>query len=309
MLKYLPAPLRGALALLLYSVNTIGCFVTMLPVIFLKVVLFVPAIRRGLTGVLMRMGSAWIEINSGILWLTQDIEWDIDGIDGFGRKDSYLVISNHRSWADIFVLQHLFKHRIPFLKFFLKKELIWVPLMGVAWWALDFPFMKRYSRDYIQKHPEMKGKDIETTRRYCARFKNSPISVINFLEGTRFDYQKQKKQQSPYRHLLLPRAGGVAIVLSAMGDCLTGILDVTIAYPHNQPPLSFWDFLSGKIKTVVVRVRSLPIPERFVSGNYEQDPEFQRQFRQWVNDLWGEKDRQIEAIVKHYHGGTEEKES
>ena len=302
MLKYLPAPLRGIVALLLYSVNTIGCFVTMLPVIFLKVVLFVPAIRRGVTGVLMRMGSAWIEINSAILWLTQSIEWDVEGIEGFDKTDSYLVISNHRSWADIFVLQHLFKHRIPFLKFFLKKELIWVPLMGVAWWALDFPFMKRYSREYIKKHPEMKGKDIETTRRYCERFKHSPISVINFLEGTRFDYDKLEKQQSPYRHLLLPRAGGVAIVLSSMGQCLSSIIDVTIVYPENTPPLSFWDFVSGKIKTVAVRVRSLPIPRAFVTGNYEQDPEFQRQFRQWVNELWDEKDRQIDAILNQYQG-------
>ncbi|MEZ4565573.1 MAG: 1-acyl-sn-glycerol-3-phosphate acyltransferase [Desulfobacterales bacterium] len=51
-----------------------------------------------------------------------NIRWDVQGLEGFSTDDSYLVISNHRSWTDIFVLQHIFNHRIPFLKFFLKKE-------------------------------------------------------------------------------------------------------------------------------------------------------------------------------------------
>jgi 1-acyl-sn-glycerol-3-phosphate acyltransferase len=128
----------------------------------------------------MVLGSAWIRLNSLILHLTQNLEIRLDiedegGWENFSTRNSYLVISNHRSWADILILQHLFNGRIPFLKFFLKKELIWVPLLGVAWWALDFPFMKRYSKEYLEKHPERRGKDIETTRKYCKKFKYSPF--------------------------------------------------------------------------------------------------------------------------------------
>ncbi|MFO7837925.1 MAG: acyltransferase [Desulfosalsimonadaceae bacterium] len=300
MLKFLPAPVRAGIAMLLYTFNTIGCFITMFPVILLKVIIVHDRARLGLTKVLMGLGMAWININSLILMATQKIKWDVQGLAGLNPKASYLVISNHRSWADILILQHLFKHRIPFLKFFLKKELIWVPFLGIAWWALEFPFMKRYSREFIQKHPELKGKDIETTRKYCEKFKKAPISVINFLEGTRFNEPKRQKQQSPYRHLLLPKAGGAAIVLSAMADCLDQIIDVTIIYPENETAPTFWEFLKGQIPKVTVRIRLLEIPDEFVGRNYEQDQKFQEEFKQWVNTLWTEKDREMDAIFKQH---------
>ncbi|MFP4159478.1 MAG: acyltransferase [Desulfobacterales bacterium] len=297
MLAFLPGPVRGAIALLFYSANTICCFVVLLPFVAAKAAIPHEGTRHFLTRVLTAIAWVWIEINSLILRATQKIKLRTQGLEGFNPRSSYLVISNHRSWADILVLQHLWKHRIPFLKFFLKKELIWVPLLGIAWWALDFPFMKRYSKEFVKKHPELKGKDIETTRRYCEKFKKSPISVINFLEGTRFDEQKRRKQGSPYRHLLLPRAGGTAVVLSAMGDCLEAIIDVTIVYPKNGSPLPFWDFLKGKIPEVIVRARRLEIPPEFVGRNYEEDEEFRQDFREWINSLWEEKDRRIAAIL------------
>ncbi len=304
MLHFLPAPMRGAIALLLYTINTTGCFLTMTPLILLKVIIPHDETRNYLTIFLMKLGTAWVTINSYILKITQrmkirlDIE-DKDEFNNFSTRKSYLVISNHRSWADILLLQHVFNRRIPFLKFFLKKELIWVPLLGVAWWALDFPFMKRYSKEYLKKHPERKGKDIETTRKYCERFKYSPISVINFLEGTRFDYKKHEQQQSPFRHLLKPRAGGIGIVLSSMGENLSKIVDVTIIYPENNPPVDFWDFLKGKIPAAVVNIRSYPIPEKFAGKNYEKDAAFKKDFQDWINKIWEEKDERIEALISH----------
>ncbi len=298
MLHFLPPPVRGAVAISLYIVNTICCFTLMTPFIFLKVIIPHAATRNRLTIVLMKLGMGWVSINSLIMRLTQNIKWDVKGIEGFSTRESYLVFSNHQSWADILVLQHLFKYRIPFLKFFLKRELIKVPLLGVAWWALDFPFMKRYSRDFLEKHPELKGKDIETTRKYCEKFKTSPISVINFLEGTRFEPAKHDKQGSPFSHLLLPRAGGVAIVLSSMGACLSGIIDVTIAYPQNQPPISFWHFLKGKVPAIVVRVKTYPVPPEFIGRSYEEDEHFKTAFQKWINQVWEEKDRQIDQLLR-----------
>lgn len=300
MLRFLPARVRGTIALLLYSLNTIAFFIIMLPVILLKAIIPLNSVRHSLTQLLMLLGLGWINVNSLIMMITQKIKWDVTGLDGLDPKASYLVISNHRSWADILVLQHLFKHRIPFLKFFLKKELIWVPFLGIAWWALEFPFMKRYSREFIQKHPELKGKDIETTRKYCEKFKKSPISVINFLEGTRFNEPKRQKQQSPYKHLLLPKAGGAAMVLSVMADCLDQIIDVTIIYPENEKAPTFWEFLQGQIPKVTVRIRLFEIPDKFVGRNYEQDQKFQEEIKQWVNALWTEKDREMAAIFKQH---------
>lgn len=300
MLRFLPGPVRGAIALLLYAANTVGAFTTILPFVILKTIIPHEGIRHGLTRLLTAIVWIWIYLNTLILYLTQNIAWDVEGTDGFDPKASYLVISNHRSWADILVLQHLWKQKIPFLKFFLKRELIWVPLLGIAWWALDFPFMKRYSKEFLEKHPELKGKDLETTRKYCEKFKKSPISVINFVEGTRFDKTKQEKQKSPYKHLLKPRAGGTAAVLSAMGESLEAIIDVTIVYPKNNAPLPFWNFLKGDITLVVLRARRIEIPPEFIRRGAETDPEFQKTFHDWINALWVEKDRKVEEIFELY---------
>lgn len=302
MLNRLPSPLLGIISVILYVSNT-GFFTSlMLPAIVIKFIIPHAGLRHRLTQIIMFLGAAWIDVNSFNMWVTQKIKWDVTGLENFSVKKSYLVISNHRSWADIFVLQRLFNHRIPFLKFFLKKELFWVPVLGVVWWALDFPFMKRYSRQFIEKHPELRGKDMETTREYCAKFKNSPVSVINFLEGTRFNYQKQKKQDASLRHLLMPKAGGVAIVFSSMGEYLTEIIDVTIVYPDNEPPMDFWHYLRGDIHSICVRVRSIPIPEDFIGMNYEEDTMVREKVQQWVNQLWQEKDQLISETLKEYKG-------
>jgi 1-acyl-sn-glycerol-3-phosphate acyltransferase len=191
------------------------------------------------------------------------------------------------------VLQKVFNRRIPFLRFFLKSQLIWVPLLGPAWWALDFPFMKRYSRETLAKHPELQGKDREATRRACEKFRHMPVSVMNFAEGTRFTPEKHAAQSSPYRHLLRPKAGGLAFVLDAMGDALHAIVDVTIVYPNGSGTMM--DLIAGRIRDIRVHVRELPIDDS-LRGNYEEDAAFRDRFQSWVNVLWNEKDAQIERM-------------
>jgi 1-acyl-sn-glycerol-3-phosphate acyltransferase len=227
--------------------------------------------------------------------LTQRMDWDVQGVAGLDPRGWYLVNSNHQTWADIFVLQHIFNRRIPLLKFFIKDQLKWVPIMGLAWWALDFPFMRRHSEEYLKRHPEMRGKDQEATRRACEKFAMIPTSVMNFLEGTRFTPAKHAKQQSPYRHLLKPKAGGIALALNAMGDKFRAILDVTIVYPDGAP--DFIDFLCGRMCRVIVRVQSLPVPEHLMQGDYARDPATRDAFGVWVKQLWRDKDAQISRLL------------
>jgi 1-acyl-sn-glycerol-3-phosphate acyltransferase len=192
------------------------------------------------------------------------------------------------------VLQGVFNRRIPFLKFFLKRQLIWVPVLGFAWWALDFPFMQRRSREYLERHPEARGQDLAVTRRACEHFSRSPTSVMNFVEGTRFTPEKHAAQASPYRHLLKPRAGGTAFVLSAMGDILHRVLDVTIFYPGGAP--SLWDMCCGRLRKVVVRVTAQEIPDWTAQGDYQDDPEFRARFQAWLSETWARKDEQLESL-------------
>ena len=252
------------------------------------------AVRKVMDPIFSSIAGAWISCNSGWMKLTQNTLWDIELPDNLNPKGWYFVSSNHQSWVDILVLQHVLNGKIPFLKFFLKQELIRVPIMGQAWWALDFPFMKRFSKSYLEKHPEMKGKDVETTKKACEKFKYMPTSVMNFFEGTRLTPSKHEKQQSPYKHLLNPKSGGFAFALNAMGDKFQSLLDCTIVYPNGTP--SFADFMHGKVPKVIVRIREIPIPEEFCQGDYENDIEFKAEFQSWISTIWQDKDKQIESL-------------
>ncbi len=295
MLNFLPAPLVGAIAMLLLLVNIFFWVPLLLCVALFKLLLPIPALQRLITPVPLAIAEAWISCNSAWMNLTQHTQWDVQGLDGLDYRNWYMVNCNHQSWVDILVLQHLLNRRIPLLKFFLKQQLIWVPVMGLAWWALEFPFMRRHSTEYLKKHPEMRGKDQETTRKACEKFALVPTSVMNFLEGTRFTPAKHARQQSPYVHLLKPKAGGLALALDAMGDRFHAILDVTIVYPDGRP--TFWHFLQGRLRRVVVRARLLPIPKHLDLNSYQSSSTARAAFHTWVQQIWQEKDALITELL------------
>lgn len=298
MLNFLPHVLIGILTSILLALNSFFWVPILVLLALVKFATPWPAFRLKIDPVILFIAEAWIGCNSAWMTLTQRTTWDVQGIAELPAKSWYLVNSNHQSWADIFVLQHLLTRRIPLLKFFLKQELIWVPVMGLAWWALDFPFMRRHSEAYLKQYPEMRGKDQETTRKACEKFALIPTSVMNFLEGTRFTKAKHARQQSPYRHLLKPKAGGIALALNAMGEKFHSILDVTIVYPDGAP--NFWQFLCGDLKHVVVHVQTLPVPPHLLSGDYANDPQVREAYSLWVKELWQRKDQKITDILANY---------
>lgn len=218
-------------------------------------------------------------------------KWDVQGLDGLSPQHSYLVICNHQSWSDIPILVFLLIGRVPFFKFFLKKVLIWLPFIGLACWALDFPFMRRYSKEELARNPDLRGKDLETTRRLCDKLQGSRVSLVNFAEGTRFTEQKQRLQQSPYRYLLKPKSGGLAYVVSMLGEQLKAVVDVTIIYPDGDK--GFWHFLSGQLSNVVVRVQQRPVPGHLITGDYLTCERSREAFQNWVAQIWHEKDAMI----------------
>jgi len=287
MVKRCWSALKGSFAGSVLAANAVAIFSGMIPVALVKLVLPVGAVRRGADRLLNALAEGWIAVNGGWMALVHRIRWDVSGLEGLRRRGWYLVSSNHQSWVDILVLQKVFHRRVPFLKFFLKRQLLYVPVMGLAWWALDFPFMRRRTGS--------RSEDLKTARRACEKFRQIPTSVMNFLEGTRFSRAKHAAQGSPYRHLLKPKTGGLATALSAMGERFDALLDVTIVYPGGVP--SFWDLLSGKVKQVVVRVREREIPKDLLGGDYEGDPAFRARMQAFVHGLWAEKDARIEEIV------------
>ena len=285
---------RGLLSLALYVINTVVCCTPLFLMTFLKMAIPMSAWRKQCDRVLIKIANGWVAVNNANQKIFSKTRMHVSGLKTLDPDDWYLVLANHQSWVDILILQNIFHGRIPMLKFFLKKELIWVPILGQAWWALDFPFMKRYSKKVLKQNPELKGKDIDITRKACQKFKTIPVSVMNFVEGTRFTTQKHEQQASPYANLLKTKAGGIAFVLAAMGDQLNTILDVTIAYPGK--PGNFWKFLCGQIPDVKIEIESMPIDPSLV-GNYAVDPVFRGDFQTWLNRLWAEKDERMTAML------------
>ena len=293
MLARLPAALRGVLTGVTLALSTLLFTLLMVLPSLAKLLLRIDAVRAGCDRALNALASTWVAVNNAWIAAVCPARWDVQGLEQLHRRGWYLVSSNHQSAVDILVLQRIFHGRIPFLKFFLKRELIWVPVIGLAWWALDFPFMKRGRGAGSQRS------DLKTTREACEKFKRIPTSVINFVEGTRFTAAKHDLQRSPYRHLLKPKIGGLGIALATMGELFESLLDVTIVYPQGTP--SLWDLLCGRMGGVTVRVHRRQIPPMVLGGDPAGDKAYRQHLSAWIEQQWSEKDRLIDGLLQPGH--------
>ncbi|HEX8012058.1 MAG TPA: acyltransferase [Casimicrobiaceae bacterium] len=295
MLAFLPPFARGIVAAALLVANTLFWCALVFALALVKLLVPARPARAAIDRALNAIASRWVSANGAWMRLTQRPQWDVTGLDGLAGNGWYMVNCNHQSWVDILVLQQVLNRRIPMLKFFLKQQLIYVPVIGLAWWALDFPFMRRHSDAYLKRHPEKRFDDLDAARRACEKFARIPTSVMNFAEGTRFTPAKQRAQRSPYRHLLKPRAGALALALNVLGDKLDALLDVTIVYPAGVP--TFWQFLCGNVRRVVVRIERRAVAPELRNGDYARDPKYRKRFQHWLQALWREKDARIEALI------------
>lgn len=286
--------LRIAFGALLLATNSLIHVPLLLVVAVVKAIAPLRPVRRVCDWLLMAIAASWIGVNTATIRSFTHTRF-VYQIDAQLRPDGhYLVLANHQTWVDIPVLQSALNRRVPLLRFFLKSQLFWVPLLGLAWWALDFPFMKRYSRQQLEKRPELAGRDIAATRRACAKFMHIPVSMMNFVEGTRFTPAKHDQQVSPFANLLKPKAGGIAFVLDAMGRALHSILDVTIVYPDGRPTMV--DLFANRVREVRVNIRERAIPAELLGGDYQNDAAFRERVQSWLNDVWVEKDKLITQL-------------
>jgi 1-acyl-sn-glycerol-3-phosphate acyltransferase len=286
--------IRAIIAIVLYALSLVILGGLILVVYFFILIIPLRAWRDRGQHIMQRIPVWWMDVNNFILSMHTRNKWDIQGTGELNPKDWYLMISNHLSWIDILVIGSAFNRKLPFLKFFMKKELLWqLPVAGLSCYVLGYPLVARHSANEIKKRPELKGKDIESVKNACGKFKEFPTTFINFSEGTRFTEQKKLQQGSPYQHLLKPKTGGIAIVVDQLQDYLKGIVNVTIVYEPKH--LGLWDFMTGNFRKIHIRYEILPIvPD--ILGNYYEDREFRAIFQQWLNQIWIKKDQLIEQI-------------
>lgn len=295
MLSWLPAPLLMILSVTLTVLNTAINSILIVACSLLKLCVPIPAFRRLMShgaNIFMRM---WLHGNAAVLRLANRVQWEIQDNSQLNPDGWHLIICNHLSWTDIVILGDLFRQRLPVPKFFLKYELLYVPFVGLACWGLDMPFMRRYSREFLLKHPERRGRDVESTQAACAKFIHMPTTMINFVEGTRFTPEKAKSTRSPYQHLMSPKAAGLSLALSGLGDQFEKIINVTLNYPDSQDK-PFRDLLCGRMRRIQVRIEEITItPE--LRGDYVNDKQYKRSFQLWLNQLWRDKDAVLDEMM------------
>lgn len=255
----------------------------------------------------IKIANHWISSNNALIDnMLPRKDWRISLPDDVHTDGKYLLVSNHQSWVDTSIVQYISENRLPLTRFFTKFELIYIPIVGQAFYFLDFPMMRRHSKEAVAKNPSLKGKDIEEAKRACELLKDKPFTLLNYLEGTRFTSSKHAQQQSPYTHLLKPRAGGLSLAISALGSEVDGLLDMTIVYPDGSPTYS--DLWKGNIKRLGVDVRYLKMPDPLFAGiqngGYEKDAEVKQQMFDWVEQVWHEKDQRISNMLAEFENNT-----
>ena len=284
------ATFKGILYLLLTLPVTLLILVVALLLALMKLILPIEPLQNFLTSLLLVVAECWALICRFFYQQIHGLDWEVQGIQGLSREHWYLLVSNHQSWSDIPILVFLLGGKIPVFRFFVKQQMLWVPIVGLACWAMEFPFMRRYSREQLEANPALRSKDQESTQRFCERMKKHPATIVNYLEGTRFTPAKHAQQASPYQYLLKPKAGGIAYVVTHLGEHINGLIDVTIIYPGAK---GFWPFLCGQLGAVKVRMQLRDIPPHFKNGDYQNSEAFRLEFQQWVSDFWQQKDEII----------------
>jgi 1-acyl-sn-glycerol-3-phosphate acyltransferase len=289
------AILRGGLVICFIVLNTIACCIPIYLLAIPRSLFPVDPLRVALGAAMTRFIDLWVAGNRcmlrGLDLARVETHWQTTA--PLQPDHWYVIISNHQSWADILVLQDIFLGRVPPLKFFVKRQLVWVPLVGFAMWLLEFPYVRRYSREQLADNPELRQHDQKATQQACEHFKSRPTSVLNFMEGTRFTTLKHQRQGSAFRNLLMPKTGGFGYVVSSLADRIDQILDVTIVYPDGVP--SFLEFLSGRGRRVRVEVSTVGVPKA-VLGRHELTTAARQQLRNWVDELWARKDERIDQL-------------
>ena len=234
-----------------------------------------------------KTGSNIVNLITMSLKLLHNLKWEFDIPDGVDTNSWYIAISNHQSWADIFILLAAGHNKIPLLKFFMKKELKWIPIIYLVHKTVDMPFLNRHTQAQVKSNPGLKKLDYENAKKAAKRFSRNPSTAFSFAEGTRFTKTKHDKQGSPYKNLLKPKIGALAIALPGMPQ-VNSLIDFTVVYKSNRR--STWDFLCGEMSQAKVKARIYDIPEDLKSEAFEQEKEYRKKFKLFIERIWKEKD-------------------
>lgn len=264
---------RHLLSTLTAIVVTINLLFWVIPLAIFGLLRFlIPAntIRRGISYCTEGCYRGAVAVHN--FWMFRVVGIDLQLIGELPDHPAPIIVSNHQTWMDIPVLHGAITGNGPILKFLIKRELLWVPIIGWICYSLNFPRLNR------GKGHEARQKDLAAIQSFSASLNSEPGALLIYAEGTRFTPQKHENQASPYSHLLTPRPGGLKIAMQSI-DSATPIIDTTIVY---EGETNFWRCLGGNTRSIKVYVRSYPAGEI-------------KDVRSWLNQRWQEKDGFFES--------------
>ena len=292
-MKVIKSNLVGLITFLLILVELIIGFGTLAIINIPRAVIPLKSFKLFLAKISNKIGDLTVYGLKLIMLLMHGNNIQVINNEKYDMNKWYMAMSNHQSWADIFVLLTVANKKIPLLKFFMKKELWWIPFVFLANKTLNMPFVNRHSKKAIEKNPSLRTKDYENTLKSCKRFLRAPSTIFSYAEGTRFTSEKHKAQNSKYKNLLQPKIGGMATALSAMPEIDT-LINFSVVYKSKKR--GAWSFLNGEMKDVKVFINSYKIPENLKNRNYGSDHLYREEFKEWIEEIWDEKDRKIDEL-------------
>ncbi len=231
----------------------------------------VTAISQRLTAKLYRCA---VRVNS--FWMKKVVGIEVEVKGELNAHPNPVVICNHQTWFDIPLVQEVITANGPMIKFLVKRELTWVPIIGWICLALDFP---RLQRNGTKNKNGRSSDDLRLIQKASQNHSDVSGALLLFPEGTRFTNDKQTQQGSPYQHLLKPRSGGIKMIKRHV-SADTPIVDITINY--HQENVNIWRCLHGDPKKVTITI------EHHLFSEVDD-------VNQWLNDQWFAKD----ALLSH----------
>ena len=286
-MKFIFENIIGMTSITILVLNTFILSCLLIPLGIIKFFLPLTALKVLFTKFIIKVGELWIFTNKIWVKALHNPKWQIIGKENIKSDGWTIATSNHQSFADIFLLQDITNRKMPMLKFFMKHVLIYVPVIGLSWWALDMPFLKRYTKKQLENNPELHGKDVREMKRALKHYALYPVTVFSFAEGTRFTIKKNLHQKSPFKNLLKPKEGGLATALSLVNE-IDSLIDFTIKFDTKKR--SFWDYLCGRMNSVKVIIREIKIPAKFLNIDLLENKILRSEFKDWLHDIWNEKD-------------------
>ncbi len=216
--------------------------------------------------------------------LVQRTRWHLKGLEGLDYQHSYLVTEQPPELG-----RH---HGVAIRAQSTDSPAEVLPQAGIDLGAGDWSGVvgvglsvhEALHQGLLGEAPEKKGKDLETTRKTCAKFRANPVGIFNLPKALGLRRANMPSRSRRFATLLKPKAGGIAFVLDAMGEQLKSLVNVTIHYPGGRP--GYGTCSAARCRTWWCSLKRCRFQPSSSAGIMSRMRSIGWRSRGWINQLW-----------------------